>query len=215
MKKIICLILLLVFALAACGETAPTDKETKPKEEYSYVVVDDYVIYDEYLGDKENVVIPDKIKGLPVKIINKHAFAYSDIKTVKIPDTVVKIDTAAFVHCQKLESVEFGNNLEIIGSSVFFDCPNLKSIELPKSLKEIGFRAFLDCEKLKDVVIPENVAELGSTPFSDTVGTLKFLGDVPQVNRYTFSKNVTVYYSKDSEGWDRSVYTYEDNFVAY
>jgi len=168
MKKIICLILLLVFALAACGETAPTDKETKPKEEYSYVVVDDYVIYDEYLGDKENVVIPDKIKGLPVKVIGEYAFAYHEAKSVIIPDTITEIKAKAFVNCPNLTTVEFGEGLEKIGTGAFQNCIVLTDVTFPQSLKEIGDNAFYLCEKITEITIPKNVENISSYAFCDT-----------------------------------------------
>ena len=55
-----------------------------------------------------NVVIPDKIFGYTVTEIAPNAFNEStQIETVRIPDTIIKIGENAFVNCSSLTTVVF------------------------------------------------------------------------------------------------------------
>jgi len=58
----------------------------------------------------------------------------TNLKTVLLPDSTVKIGAAAFLACISLEN-----------------------INIPKSVKRIGFWAFSGCKNLKQITIPDNV----------------------------------------------------------
>lgn len=62
------------------------------------------------LGDGDKVVVPDG-----VKVIGQFAFKFKNIKEATIPDSVVKIDSRAFLWCRELVSVKMGKSVKEIG----------------------------------------------------------------------------------------------------
>lgn len=102
------------------------------------------LIYDFYDSNKSTIVIkgytnadgydlliPEKIDGLPV----------------------VKIDDAAFSGCKELNSVSLPDCLQFIGENAFRACCNLEKVEFyksfnPAAILEIEKKAFHYCEKL-------------------------------------------------------------------
>lgn len=64
---------------------------------------------------QENLVIPEGIEIIgPAVFASKNKFQYSDIKSVKLPNSLKKIENDAFSHCTKLTDIQFGNGLECI-----------------------------------------------------------------------------------------------------
>ncbi len=119
-----------------------------------------------YKGKAVNVIIPEKIKGKEVLYINSNAFSLSDIESVVIPDTVVRIDEKAFQKCQYLKKVTLGKNVEAIRDYAFFECPLLSEVNLPGKLSTIGIAAFSKCDSLKEFTVDEG------SPFVNDNGVL-------------------------------------------
>ncbi|MBR5370629.1 MAG: leucine-rich repeat domain-containing protein, partial [Oscillospiraceae bacterium] len=123
----------------------------------------------EYKGKAIDLVIPEKIGGLPVKAIGSAVFKnHTALTTVSIPDSVTVIGEQAFAWCEKLYDVRFPANLEEIGDSAFSVCSNLTAVVLPNGLRRIGSSAFWRCENLLGIVIPSSVNEIGSFAFEVT-----------------------------------------------
>lgn len=57
--------------------------------------------------------------------IDDYAFAFSDVSSITLPDSVKEIGTRAFRRCYELETLTIGENsqLETIGSEAFAECP--------------------------------------------------------------------------------------------
>lgn len=67
------------------------------------------------------------------------------IVSIKIPNTVEKINNNAFKGCFKLMSIDFGNSLKSIGMDAFSNCAFLTlggELVFPETLEEIGPYAF-------------------------------------------------------------------------
>ena len=73
--------------------------------------------------------------------IDNYAFAYSYVRNVECPNTIVKIGEEAFVQ-GSIKKIHLGNKLEEIGYGAFWDCTALDSMELPRTLKVIEGRHF-------------------------------------------------------------------------
>ncbi len=123
-------------------------------EEIKYNIKDNYV---EIKGltkkgkAKENIIIPNKINNLPVKIIASGAFHDRiDLKSIHLPDSI-----------------------KIIGDYAFKNCIKLKEVNLPKSLKSIGECSFLGCTSLENFTGGEDVEYIGNCAFSNTSWLLK------------------------------------------
>ena len=118
-----------------------------------------------YIGD---IVIPSTIKhdGKTYKVtaIDEYAFtANSELRSVKIPESVIAIGQFAFMQCFRLESVELPSKLTSISDYAFAES-GLKAINIPGKVKRIGVAAFNDCY-LKSVDIPNSVTEIGKMAF--------------------------------------------------
>ncbi|MCL2835043.1 MAG: leucine-rich repeat domain-containing protein [Treponema sp.] len=94
-----------------------------------------------YKGSDTRIIIPEKINGKPVAAIGYQAFAFDNLESVSIPDSVKYIDGGAF----------FSNQL--------------KEINLPASLVSIGDIAFSH-NKISTIAIPDSVTTIGSNAFS-------------------------------------------------
>ncbi len=79
--------------------------------------------------------------------------------------SAVEIGWCAFCQCTNLESVEFGDRLEIIGNAAFSQCTSLALDNLPSSVVTIGFNAFLRCKRLTDIELSERLETMGARAF--------------------------------------------------
>ncbi len=123
---------------------------------------DGTITIESYTGNDKNVTVPSDIGGKTVAAIGTYsgnnpsqtgnggalgvavgAFEENTtIKSVIIPDSVIKIESSAFADCSNLESAELGKGIKTIGSFAFFDCTKLTNVFLPMSITEIGVKAF-------------------------------------------------------------------------
>lgn len=105
-----------------------------------------------------------------VKTIGKRAFNMRKIKSIEIPQGVVKIGNYAFTGCAELSEVKLPLTLREIGDCAFSQCAALKSIALPKGLKRIGVSAFA-FSGLVDIELPAGLEYLGSNAFCNSALT--------------------------------------------
>ncbi|MBO5356988.1 MAG: leucine-rich repeat domain-containing protein [Clostridia bacterium] len=137
----------------------------------------DFIIKDgvliEYRGADLDVAVP---KG--VTEIGEYAFSndkwkpkaednfqVAPIKSVVLPEGLIKIDYSAFRECTSLEKITFPNSLEIISSGAFWGCASLKDISFPQGLKWIDNNAFLGCKSLGTVILPDSITYVGESVF--------------------------------------------------
>ena len=91
------------------------------------------------IGTCENtVIVIGKHEGLPVKGIEKLAFA----------------------GCSKLENVIIANCVRDIGNSAFANCVGLTKLVLPVSVMTIGDKAFYNCTQLKEINLPKHLVNI-------------------------------------------------------
>lgn len=124
-----------------------------------------------YSGD---LVIPETVdfegKSYPVAVITDGAFRNSAVRSVTLPDNLVKIETSfvndgvqciPFENCLNLEKVVIGENskLRLIDQNAFLGCTSLTDIKLPQSLKSINAWSFKNTG-LKSISIPGNISNL-------------------------------------------------------
>lgn len=132
------------------------------------------------------------IKNITVKEgtteINKFAFHYSNIESVKIPDSCKEIDQKAFKECRNLKNVDFGNGIETISHSSFEGCDSLETVVLPASLNYLGDGTFYSCDSLKRVTI--------NSPFLTS-------DSVEMASVFKFSYDVVVNFSGKDYAYDQ------------
>jgi hypothetical protein len=93
-----------------------------------------------YKGITKDVVIPERINGLPVVAIGSSVFDEAQLTSVVIPNSVKTIGDGAFAE-NRLTSVVIPNSVKTIGGSAF-SYNQLTSVVIPNSVKFIGDEAF-------------------------------------------------------------------------
>jgi len=137
---------------------------------------------------ERDLVIPDTYKGLPVTEIGTGAFERCEsLRSVVIPDSVVKIGSGAFANNSSLTHVTFGNGLveiddsafmhtsllritipdsvQLIDDNAFADCRLLDSVDLGEGIKAIGSYAFAYCVDLPEIIFPDSIEAVGFSAF--------------------------------------------------
>lgn len=136
-----------------------------------------------------DVVIPDRINGLPVKSILSHAFKGNDVVqsvifgknieiigcnafencvnlvTVIANGDVKEIQNNAFVGCKSLKKISFLSSLQSVGSSAYENCISLQDITLGKGLHKIMSNAFKNCIELTSISFPKTISMIGTSAF--------------------------------------------------
>lgn len=146
------------------------------------------IFISKYSGSDENVVIPETIEGLPVKVIYRFAFKNSAVKTVS-GNSVAKVMGMSFENCKNLVSVNFPN-LEIVGAmesnriyyGPFYNCSALTELKFP-SVVNIDPYSFGGCDSLKTIEVP-NLQILNTNAFADSTddnGVVKSLKSIESI----------------------------------
>lgn len=202
MKRFLSLLLCvtLLFTIAGCGNdkgegllnNKPTQAELNEEvlselrsdgirysasnEEYEYNVHNNYVEITRYLlyNYHHDVIIPNTIEGLPVKVIGKEAFEECGLWSVTIPEGVVEISDWAFSKCTSLSTVSIPDSVLRIGEAAFLKCEALKEVALPDKITSVSNSLFSQTG-LINVYIPENVTWIGSNAFA-------YCKDLQQIN---------------------------------
>ncbi len=128
------------------------------------------------------------------KMISSSAFnGFINLKSITIPNSVVKIGASAFSGCTGLNSVtipesvtdlEFGtfngcynltdviipSTLKSIANSVFYTCINLTNVSLSDSLTSIGDMAFYYCSGIEKVKLSSKIKQIGNSAFKSCSG---------------------------------------------
>ena len=113
-----------------------------------------------YISSLESVSISSTIKT-----IDSLAFCGSGLKSINIPETVMKVDEDAFSYCTALTTATVNCD---IGNSAFSGCDALESVSIGKNVKSIGMSCFWNCSSLKNVTLPAGLTTLGSSAFEGT-----------------------------------------------
>lgn len=99
--------------------------------------------------------------------IEREAFSYCKINSIKFPSTLRLISDNAFEDCENLKTIDFGCGLTHVGSSVSwytFASSGLEKISFPKQVKSIGRGAFYGSQ-LKEITLNEGLEIIGEDSF--------------------------------------------------
>lgn len=132
------------------------------------------------------LVIGDKVRSIPDFI----AYNQTGLKTLSIPNTVIKIGKGAFEGCTGLTSISIPYCITEISANVFEGCTGLTSLTIPKLVTKIGEGAFKDCTGLTSVTIPNSVTNISGKAFEGCTGLARvfsFNPEPPVIAEDTFS----------------------------
>lgn len=119
-------------------------------------------------------------------------FAFENLKSIEIPNSVIIIERDAFNSCYALENIVIPDSVTKIGDGAFWECTSLKSISLPDAI-EIGSEAFFRNNNSDNIRIKLRKA-------NSTLQNVSLVGDTGQI--------ITV----DNDGNDYSVLTYRNTY---
>lgn len=167
---------------------------------------DGYYNITSYSGNSENVIIPQKYNGKPIKGIERSVFDnHTELKSVVIPDTVTSLGyrafggctslvsvtipgtmasiyTTAFENCTGLKSVVFEDGAKSLDG--FMGCTNLESVTVPDSITTIGSNAFQNCSSLTSIRIPDGVTTVGAKAFDGCTGLIETENGISYVGNW-------------------------------
>ena len=193
-------------------EINKTDKTAK--------IVGNYSEFDGYLpanlsGD---IVIPFEYKitegsnaGVyKVTEIGEYSLHYSNITSIRIPNTVTTIGAYALQHCTKLGIINFPDSVHTLGEGVCAYCSGLTwaifegsistipknafrnccifGVTLPKYVRTVGECAFCENYGLNNITIPDSLQAVGYNAFDSCwdVRDTWYEGNEEQWNQITF-----------------------------
>jgi hypothetical protein len=87
-------------------------------------------------------------------------------RIINLPTGITTIESAAFEHCDSLESVDIPTGITTLVEHTFMYCKKLSSVYIPGNVKTIEGMAFSQCG-IKDITIAEGVNTLESACFSE------------------------------------------------
>lgn len=90
----------------------------------------------------------------------------TNLSSIVLPISVVKIGSSAFDTCSNLSSIALPSSVTTILSSAFQRCTSLSSIVLPNTIDKIQTYAFRDCTKLSSIRIPASATNIGAGAFT-------------------------------------------------
>lgn len=159
------------------------------KKLFTTVRVPDYVDYMVPALTGGNIVNID-FRTTLLESIGCTTLKYSKIKSLKLPDGIVSIESKSLHGCSELKDITIPKSVrflpaesisapelrtiifegapEIIGDYAFIGCVNLRKIEFTKGVRFIGDAIFRYCRHLTDIVIPSGVYFQSGDLFGDT-----------------------------------------------
>jgi len=87
-----------------------------------------------------------------------------------IPQTVQKIESNAFIYCNKLTGIAIPESVSEFGEGIFSYCTNLEFANIPVSSKVIPQNTFYYCKKLKSITIPSSISTIKHYAFAGCNG---------------------------------------------
>lgn len=135
-------------------------------------------------NDIESVII-----GRGITCIGTFAFfeCYA-VKRISISNTVMSINSAAFLGCSEIENVEIPDSVVNIGDYAFGACDYLKKITIPSGVKKIENGVFAGCKSLRNIVIPDGITSIGEYAFHEcrSLGEIRIPNSVVSIGKSAF-----------------------------
>ena len=100
---------------------------------------------------EKDIIVSTRFNGLKVTQIGEEAFKDTEITSIYVPNSVVKIDDYAFQNCSQLSNITLNKGLENIGNFAFANLPLLEEITIPEGTKTLGASVFEGCQNLKNI----------------------------------------------------------------
>jgi len=130
-----------------------------------------------------NLIIDDGITH-----IGARAFEISNLRSLKIPNSVTSIGRGAFINCTRLTSITLPNGIISIEPYTFGNCRSLTSVVIPDRVTSIGKSAFAYCENLVSINIPDGISSITDETFYYCINlaSVKIPNNVTSIGKSAF-----------------------------
>ena len=120
--------------------------------------------------------------------VGNFAFEHCSLTSIKIPDTVTSIGSAAFQGCSNLAEANIPAGVTAIGNHAFFSCSSLTGITIPDGVSRIESSTFQGCSSLTEISIPASVTSIVSYAFSGctNLATIRLPDSMTGIGGYAF-----------------------------
>ena len=144
-------------------------------------------------------------------------YKYTNLRSVKLPESLTDIGISVFLDCSSLESIEIPDAVKTIGYGAFDGCRSLASLSLGKGVTSIGESAFMYNNALKNLIIPNQVQSIGESAFYGwySLETLTIGSGVKEIGDHAFqgSERLTTIISKIDQPFEISNHVFSE--MAY
>ncbi len=148
-------------------------------------------VFYSYTEDYENVVIPDKIRGLPVTEIADEVFLKNSyLKAIQLPNHLKRIGKSTFYECTNLTSIDIPDSVKYVGEWAFGRCFGLTEIDIPDSLKVIEKQAFSVCSNVTSITLPDGLEQIeyGGLCYNSKLENIAIPDGVKVIGEYAFKE---------------------------
>jgi len=105
-----------------------------------------------------------------LKEIGKCAFfRCSNLKSLTLPDGLVRISTEAFAWCKGLLEIVIPKSVHTLGSYAFANCESLNKVEILEGLTYVPLFCFVQCYKLATVILPSTISKIGESALRECI----------------------------------------------
>ena len=164
-----------------------------------------------------------------VEVINPYVFYGSRIETLKLPNSLKRIEYSAFNNCALLKTVYISNNIDSIGSSAFNRCGSMTAVYMEdlNSWCNIGFKSessnplfcgkslYLNGKLITSLEIPNGVECIQDYAFTNcNINSVVIPETLRTIGKQAFNgcNMISSVYISDINKWCNI--TFEDNPIA-
>lgn len=109
-----------------------------PESDFTYETGEDGAVVTGYVGTAAQVVMPERLGGLPVTAIACGAFADAAAESVILPKTLARIEDGAFARCA-LKTLLLFDNIESVSDAAFTGCDDLQTLYINAAEPPYGY----------------------------------------------------------------------------
>ena len=142
------------------------------------------------------VIFGDKVARVPDYLFDTasideyghNGYAFANVTSVDISDSVKEIGACAFRNCQLLNEIHFGAGVKTIGNYAFSICTALPTLTFDDALISIGDAAFLGDTSLEAIEWGTGLDSIGTSAFQGctSLENLAFPNVLTTINRQAF-----------------------------
>ena len=158
-----------------------------------------------------------------IKYVGASAFASMEklesVENYNVPQS----DHSTFYHCDLLESVKIGSNVETISKGMFANCEKLANVAFEERNNSLSLSieegAFSSCENITEIILPEGVDSIGKEAFRDCSGltNIKIPSTLKSIEKSAFSgcNNPQKIIIEDIAAWCNNTFHESLSFEKY